>query len=263
MMIKKYIDELCSEGKHFFTAKEIKEKFGLSDSSVWMALSRLREKGEITSPARGYYLIIPREYRTLGSLPPDHFIHALMQFHHVSYYVGLLSAAKRYGAAHQQPQVFQVMVSQFRKPIRMGRIKVEFIANKQVEKVPTRQFNTPRGVVLFSTPEATVIDLVSYPSHSGGLDNVLTVLTELVEEMQAEPLREALACCRRRSPIQRLGYMLELIGREDLAEVVEKYLKSKAKYPNSVLLDARFPSKEGEVNKRWRVIINIELESDV
>ena len=45
----------------------------------------------------------------------------LMRFHHVPYYVGLLSAAALHGAAHQQPQEFQVVSGAVLRPLTVGR----------------------------------------------------------------------------------------------------------------------------------------------
>ena len=51
---------------------------GVSDSAARLSLSRLARKGLIASPARGFYVILPPEYRHLGCLPADQFISALM-----------------------------------------------------------------------------------------------------------------------------------------------------------------------------------------
>jgi len=74
------------------------------------ALARLKKKKEIVSPSKGYYLILTPEFRKQGCLPADYFIDDLMQHWKKDYYVCLLTAALYYGAAHQQPQTFQVMI---------------------------------------------------------------------------------------------------------------------------------------------------------
>ena len=56
-----------------------------------------RPKGEIGSPSRGFYVIVPSEYRRLGCLPADQFVPALMERRGIRYYVGLLSAAQYHG----------------------------------------------------------------------------------------------------------------------------------------------------------------------
>ncbi len=51
------------------------------------------------------------------------------------YYAGLLSAAQIHGAAHQRPQVFQVVVGKNRPSIRCGKVIVQFIARGNLKKV--------------------------------------------------------------------------------------------------------------------------------
>ena len=143
------------------------------------------------------------------------------------YYLALLTAAQRHGAAHQRPQVVQVMVRKNREAIECGKVRVEFIARGDLDKMPVAEVNTPRGVVRLSTPEVTALELVGYPKHSGGLSNVATVLTELAEEIDSENL----VAVARLSPVswsQRLGYLLELVGQDTLAEAL-KALRSGAR----------------------------------
>ena len=102
--------------------------------------------------------------------------------------LGLLSAAQYHGAAHHRPQEFQVMLAKSRRPIPCGAVRVAFIVRKDIERVPVQSFNTPRGTVLVSTPEATAVDLVGYAAHVGGLDQVATVLAELAEKIDPDKL---------------------------------------------------------------------------
>src|SRR5690606_21061506 len=114
---KEYLAQLMREGRYFFTSQEAGEAMGVSRDAVKLALNRLRRKEEIASPVRGFYVIVPPEYRSLGCLPADQFIPALMARVKASYYVGLLSAAQYHGAAHHRPQEFQVMLGKARSPI--------------------------------------------------------------------------------------------------------------------------------------------------
>lgn len=42
--------------------------------------------------------------------------------------------------------------------------------------------------MIISTPEATAMDLMHYPSQSGGLNHIATVLSELQESINPEKL---------------------------------------------------------------------------
>jgi hypothetical protein len=75
------------------------------------ALRRLKEQGRIVSPRRGFYVVVPPEYRAAGSPPASWFIDELMRYLDQPYYVGLLSAAAIHSASRQQSMVFQVTMA--------------------------------------------------------------------------------------------------------------------------------------------------------
>jgi hypothetical protein len=54
-------------------------------------------------------------------------------------------------------------VARNKPAITCGKIRVMFVARKNMELIPTTDFKTPRGYLKISTPEATAYDLVGYP----------------------------------------------------------------------------------------------------
>jgi len=118
MLIKSmtaFIEALKAKGLYTFTQAEAMNTDKRSDIALEAALRRLKQKGRIANPHRGFYVIVPVEYRETGCPPASWFIDALMRFLRQPYYVGILSAAAIHGAAHQQPMLFQV---EKRRPIR-------------------------------------------------------------------------------------------------------------------------------------------------
>ncbi len=257
--IRDYVSSLAARGRYSFTSEEARAALGVSADAVKLALSRLSKQGGVASPARGFYVIVPPEYRALGSLPAEQFIPALMERLRLSYYVGLLSAAQFHGAAHHRPQEFQVMLGKSRRPIRCGQVRVAFIVNRRVNETPVQSFNTPRGAILVSTPEATAIDLVGYPEHAGGLDQVATVLAELAEKI--DPGKLAAAAAAVPLPwVQRLGYLLELAQAPEKAEALRGYVRRKAKETTLLLPGA---SAGGERRRDWKLIVNADIEPEL
>ena len=133
---------------------------GISAAAAKLALNRLAKQRVIASPVRGFYVIMPPDYRSLGCLPADQFIPALMKGLDLPYYAGLLSAAQFHGAARQRPEEFQVFLGKNRRSIQCGAVRVAFLARKRLAEVPVQNFDTPRGTILVSSPEATALDLV-------------------------------------------------------------------------------------------------------
>lgn len=256
---REYIAGLAAQGQHHFAIAEMRGSLSISPAAAKLALLRLAKQGLVASPARGFYVIVPPEYRRLGCLPADQFIPQLMERLGLPYYAGLLSAAQYHGAAHHRPQEFQVVVAKNRRPIACGAVRVAFVARKRITEVPVQSFNTPRGTILVSTVEATAVDLVGYERHAGGLDQVATVLAELAEQIDPERL----AAAAKTAPVpwaQRLGYLLELVGATTSAESLKAYVKDRAKDLAPLLPGA--PHGTARHNERWRLYVNAEVEAE-
>jgi predicted transcriptional regulator of viral defense system len=259
MRARGYIEELASNGRHHFSAADAFEALGGSPVAVRAQLRRLKQQGILAEPARGFLVIVPAEYRRLGCLPAEQFIDQLMAVWEEPYYLGLLSAAERHGAAHQRPQACQVMVRKNREALACGEVRVVFIARGDLEKLPVAQINTPRGVLRYSTPEVTALELVGYPNHAGGLNNVATVLSELAENLDAGKLLEAARLC----PVswsQRLGYLLELAGQEELTQAIAPYVQAQARSYTPLRRAATLAGAKRSPS--WKLIVNAEVEPD-
>jgi predicted transcriptional regulator of viral defense system len=255
-----YLTDLAAKGRYDFSSAEARQALGVSSAAAKLALGRLAKQGLIASPARGFYVIVPPEYRSLGSLPADQFIPALMQRLGLTYYAGLLSAAQYYGAAHHRPQEFQVMLAKSRRAITSGAVRVTFIVRKDIAAIPVQSFNTPRGTVRVSTPEATAVDLVGYPGHIGGLDQAATILSELAENLDPEKLVTA----AQTAPVpwaQRLGYLLVKAGAGERAEALKSYVKEHARQTAVLLPTASSENAPRDVD--WKLIVNADVEPEL
>ncbi len=255
-----YIDHLAAGGRLHFTTGEARQALGGSLVAARAALRRLERKGAIATPYRGFHVIVPPEYRSLGCLPPDQFVPDLMKHLGLRYYAGLLTAAEFHGAAHHRPQRFQVMVAKNRRPLRCGSVQVEFIARHDLEETPTKAMNTPRGTLLLSSPETTALELVGYAHRCGGLDNVATVLAELAESLDPVKLRAAARLC----PVswsQRLGFLLERAGKRGLARGIQPLVHRRAHSQTPLVRNA--PRGRVPRSSRWKLLVNANVEPDL
>ncbi|MEZ5284691.1 MAG: type IV toxin-antitoxin system AbiEi family antitoxin [Vicinamibacterales bacterium] len=92
---------------------------------------------------------------------------------------------------------------------------------------PVQHVNTRAGPA-GSTPEATALDVAGYPHRVGGLNQVVTVLGELVEQLDADRL-VAVADTAPPAWSQRLGYLLERVGAADKATPLKAWARVRAK----------------------------------
>jgi len=260
MTAAKFISDLVARGRYCFSAEEVVDTLGANAIATRAALRRLRQKGELAMPYKGFHIVVPPEFRNIGCLPAGHFIPSLMAHLQEKYYAGLLSAAEYHGAAHQRPQVFQVVVARNKPEITCGKVRVMFVARKNMAHIPTSDFKTPRGYLKISTLAATAFDLVGYPNHAAGLDNVATILAELAENLDGKELVRLAEL----SPIawaQRLGYLLDMVGAQKKTGELAKYITERKPVPTPLSPSLTF---EGISRlKPWNILVNTRVEAEV
>jgi len=79
-------------------------------------------------------------------------------------------------------------------------------------------------------------------------------------EMAADKLREVAELC----PVswsQRLGYLLGMVGQEDIAQALEPFVIKNARSYTPLRRAARIAG--GKRNPRWKLIVNVDVEPDV
>lgn len=259
--LEKYFSSIRSKGRYTLTYDELEKQLGVSDRAIIQSLSRLKKKGEIAQIRKGFYVIIPPEYSQQGILPPYLFIDDLMKALNKPYYVGLLSAAALHGAAHQQPmEYFVIAQTPAPRSINNKRLKISFFSKNSWEQDDIVQKTTDAGYLNVSSPELTALDLLTYVDKIG-LNRIATILQELAQAMKVSALTKTAVRYPSTPVIQRLGYILDkVLGEEKLAEALQKALSSKTAVP--VMLSVQ-NEKKGKTDETWKVIINMEIESDL
>lgn len=256
-----FVNNLQQKGRYTFTKPELKKAIGESDAVLKVSLWRLAKKRRIALIREGFYVVIPLEYASSGILPPEWFIDDLMKFIRQPYYVGLLSAAAIHGAAHQQPQEFHVVIPAALRIIRVGSLQIRFFKKAGMKSSSTELSKTQTGYIKVSNPSVTAIDLVAYAPRVGGLDRVLTVLQELSEKLAPDMLLQAAKAERKIAYIQRLGWLLEKAGRDELVENLAQWIKLQK--PRETPLNPSLERKGFSRDSKWKVIVNAEVEGEL
>lgn len=264
MIFNDYIHELMKNGKCTFSVGDAMAALKIkSRKAIYSSIEHLVAKKELVSPAKGFYVIVPPEYQILGCLPAEYFIPYLMEHWKAKYYACLLTAARYHGASHQAAMIFQVMIDGRKSPIVCGKVKVKFIANKNLANTPTQQISTRMSMLTVSTPEGTAMDLLAYPHQSVGLNHIATVLAELHEAMNTEKLLRLAENSSGLAWQQRLGYLLEMIGANELADVLKEHLSKQKRLDYILLAPEAKVTKKSKKNDTWKLIENIKIESDI
>ena len=208
------------------------------------------------------YVLIPPEFRSWGAVPASHFIDPMMRFLGHDYYVGYLSAAEVHGAAHQRPQVFQVVTSARLRDRSFGRVHIEFTTSSDTGRRPTEKKNTPTGTMQVSTPEVTTLDLVASPGHGAGLSKVATVISELLKNDTVDV--STLVEVSEEYPVavrQRTGWMWTRRRATRPCDRLVLARRAVAGAERTRLLPSA--GRSGPTDHRWNVIVNTDVEPDL
>ncbi len=257
MAIPQYIESLQARGRYAFSFPTVVSATGKSEKAVERAISRLRQRGAIANPRKGFYVIVPPEYRVSGCLPATWFVDDMLNFMGETYYVGLLSAAELYGAAHHRPQEFQVVTERSHRLIDCGRTRIRFFSKRYLDNTPTTKHKTRTGYMQVSTPEATALDLVRYSFEIGGLSPVAIVIAELAENLKPRELVEA-AKAFELSVVQRFGIILDKLNERRLSDPLSRWLLEQR--PRLILLRSDGSEHSVAIDERWRVKVNDEID---
>lgn len=260
-----WVNHQLAKGRFAFSLKQFRTEYtGQSDTAIKSTLKRLVDKGQIISIHKGYYLILPPQYRSKGVLPPTLFLDAFMKELGRPYYLALLSAAAYHGASHQQPQEFFVVTGfPVLRPMRKKGLKLNYISRKDIPASLIEIRKTEAGYLKISNPVLTATDLIQYAKRVGGINRVAAVLAEFAERIQADAFDETLLQHVPVTALQRLGYLLEqVVGNQLLADALYSALQKINTPLFRIPLKASATVKGFIADERWKVIVNTDIEID-
>lgn len=259
--LDEYLDELRSKGRYAFTLEELKERFNVSDKALKQNMYRVKLKKKVVQVRKGFYTLLPAEYSRQGIIPVNMFIDDMMKALGKKYYVGLISAAAIHGAGHQQPmETFIITERPALRNIRNKKLKMNFFIKNEWNTEDINEIKTESGYMNVSSPELTALDLLYYAENIG-INRITTILEELIEVIKPSNLKKVAKSYSQTAAIQRLGYLLEVeLGNEKLGEIMYKIVVDKIGV-NIPLMPGK--EKIGKINSKWKIIRNVEIESDL
>lgn len=261
--LERYLHSVRAKGKYVFTLEEVEKAFDVSYDNVRQSIFLLKKQKKIAQIRQGFYVIVPPEYASLGTLPETIYLDGLMKFLDKNYYAGMLSAAALHGAAHQQPTTYYV-VCQYPAPrnINNGKQQILFFSRQKLIREGIIQKNTVSGYINVSTPELTAFDLLDNIKKFG-INRITTVVQELYEEMQPSQLSKIAKLIDNKANIQRLGYILETIVGADAEKLTNALYKilNKTEFVPVPLSPVKI--RRGTIDGKWKIIVNMQIETDL
>ncbi len=263
MTVSEYCKELQSYEEYSFSLEEVIANVSNTEVSIRRELSRLVLKKELINLRKGFYLIIPARYSRSQKLPLPLYVDKLFKYLNRNYYLGLFSAAKIHGASHQQSQRDYLIIE---KPklnnINKGTYDLQFHTTRYWPSDNIETKKSEAGIYKASSPALTFVDLIHHHTRIGGLNRILPPLEELTEVLKESDFEKLLSWYDSKSTLQRTGFLLdEILGANPFSEIVFENLHPSLFYP--VLLSPKTNEKPRSVNNRWKIDLNLALDSDL
>jgi predicted transcriptional regulator of viral defense system len=250
-------ERLVAEGRYWLTTDEATTLLKRNRKTLYPRLAQLERAGKLFSPAKGFYVVVPPEYRDWQVVPADWFIDPMMRHMDRQYYVSFLSAAARHGAAHQAPQTFQVIVDRHVPSRDLGRVRLRFVTNRATKTMAREPMTSHTGTYFVASKETVAVDLAWRPRLGSGMSNIATVLAGL-GDLNGEQLGR-MAAQRNRATARRLGWLLQRF-RPD----VDTFWLRQVARPEEGIPSVLIPGNRarGTVDQRWGVRVNGTVEPD-
>ena len=265
MALQKWIKDRAIHGYPTFSIEDVRESGMYSSEQIMKnELNRLCSNKTIVNVYRGFYVIIPVHYVLRGSVPATYYIDQLMTYLSKPYYVCMLSAAELLGVAHQRPQQFSVMTTYPRRQLVTTRnVTTDWFYRDTMPEDALVIKNTETGTIRISNSLLTAADLVQNQQHVGGLSRVATILEELTEQIDIDSQFPALISFVKTVTWQRLGYILENVieDRVTADKLFEQLRASSARMVYKPLSTSAEDNPSSR-NSRWKININVEIETD-
>jgi predicted transcriptional regulator of viral defense system len=233
-----------------FTVTEAEKTLGISGSRLRKLLFDLAEGKWVERIERGKYLIIPLQAGSHANYGVHPFIIARKLAS--PYYVGFASALNYHGITEQVSRTVYISTTKQKKSLYFHADKYYF-----VKLVKQRFFGYEEewmGNVKFniSDVEKTFIDCLYLPEYAGGLTETVKAFKM---HMDFDKVYDYALRMESPSLLKKLGYLLDALKPEE--EVADKLL---AKVSGGYCRLDTIGKRGGTINKKWRVIENIELK---
>ena len=185
------------QGVHLLDADFVTDLVGVSRKHAVNLLASMAQKGALHRVGRGRYAVIPPDVlygRRSYVVDPHLILDELMQTNGADglYYVAYQSAAAIHGAAHQLPLALLVAIPQQRRPIELGRARIQFVQLKPEKLFGFQQIQYHDIPFNVSDREKTILDCLERFDLCGGVAEVARTISGLIEEAEPGNLLEYL-----------------------------------------------------------------------
>lgn len=249
------VARLTYEKKTIVTAAELDSLFKLAPKDRKQLVFRLKRKKILARIKPGVYVFSPLESGPEGRAIDDFLVPAFL-FPRKNYYIGYSTLFNYYGFTEQIFQTIYVLNTASCKERLVCGIAYKFIRIPQNRFYGLETIKIQDTDVIISSKERTLIDLIYFNDPIGGIKAATSILKQCVIEKKCD-ITKLIGYATQFPQVKTrkcIGLTLEEAG------VDEKMLRSLALSVQKTAISSLSGSRQGTLNKKWRVIVNAPQE---
>lgn len=238
------LSELAENNKTIFGVNEAVKILREKKSSVTKLLHDLTRKKWLFRLSRGKYLILPLEAGVKPEFTEHEFIIAsnLVKPYYLSYW----SALNYYGFTEQVTRTVFVATTKRKREANILGLKIKFVSVKDNKFFGFKKILISGHPVNIAEKEKVIVDCLDLPRNCGGIIEVVKAIDSAGKELNFKRLEDYTKRMKNQAIINRLGYILELLG-----------LKTKLKPGKHYVFLDPLIKKRISYNAKWKVIENV------
>lgn len=243
------------EKQEIITTKYVRKLFGGSKKAANI-LDKLTRKGRLIQIERGKYIVVP--IKAPNQLwAPNEFITAKLWMGDTPYYIGYFTMYNYWGFTEQIPQTVFVLNTKKSCVKTIGNVRYKAVKIDKKKYYGIKKIKIDREFVCISDKERTLVDFIYNPI--GTFENVRKVLDYNLKRVNIDKFIRYLISFPVISVRKRAGYILERLNCQNFQlRRLQKTIGNKTTY---IVLNPANPSRRGNINKDWRIIVNDPIKS--
>ncbi|HVB82268.1 MAG TPA: type IV toxin-antitoxin system AbiEi family antitoxin [Candidatus Binataceae bacterium] len=249
----KVILSFQEQGREVVHAADIIDLLG-SEPTARKVIRNLLRKGWLTRLVGGRYMVLPPEHgpENLGENNPIALAAAAAE----PSYIGWWSAAAFHGFTTQKPMTVTVAVLRQMPARTIEGTEVRFIKIAPRKFSGFKSYNVYGRNAAISDPEKTVVDCIDRPDLAGGPAELARIVYSAMGEIDHDKLVTAALAMKSTALLQRLGFLIELVGKPLPEELRLKLRSAIPKSRRSIF--GRQKRKEGDIGyvAAWGVFVH-------
>ncbi|GAI56490.1 unnamed protein product, partial [marine sediment metagenome] len=215
-----------SEKKAMVRASDVQEALDCTVDYAYFLLHNLERKHWLERVVRGLYQFIPLSYGYPERVPPSNsFVigAVLIEPYYFSYY----TSNSHYGFTTQMPFTLFMATTKKKPGIEWAGGAFKFVTLSKRKFFGYRREKVFDTEVNMAEPEKSLVDSFDKPRYAGGMEQLVRITWRGLSRVKKEKLVEYAVRMSSHALIQRLGFVIGFLVKEDLVKPLPRNLRDK------------------------------------